>query len=239
MFWDRLLTPRTVIALVLTDIGMIVAASYYTIILIPFLCLMFYGIQLVYLRTSRQLRMLDLEAKTPLFKQLTEMGSGVEHIRAFRWEKQYLQQSYELIDESQKPFYYMSAIQRWLGLVLDVVNLILGLILLCFALYWNNTTSESGIGLGFIGLLTLGTNFSHFMELYALMETSLAAVARLRTFVQDTPQERDDPNPVQVGVKWPSEGKIEFKNVSAGYMYVHHTSEIPSYILKIIEANIQ
>lgn len=207
----------TVVAVVFTDIAIIVAASYYTIILIPFICAIFYVVQLIYLRTSRQIRMLDLESKTPLYKQLSEMGSGVEHIRAFHWEKEFLQQSYDMIDESQKPFYYMSCIQRWLGLVLDLINLVTALVLICFALYWNNTTSESGIGLGFLGLLNLGNNFAHFMELFAQMESSLAAVARLRFFVNDTPQEEDDIDAEQLDAAWPSNGKIKFRNVSAAY----------------------
>lgn len=64
--------------------GLIVSASYYTIILIVPIFAAFYAIQIVYLRTSRQMRLLDLEAKTPLYKQLIEIMSGVEHIRAFR-----------------------------------------------------------------------------------------------------------------------------------------------------------
>lgn len=196
------------------------SASYYALVLIPFLCILFYIIQLVFLRTSRQLRILDLEATAPLHKQLTEIGSGIEHIRAFQWEKTYLRQSYELINASQKPRYYMSCIQRWLTLVLELTNLVLAVIMVIFAIFWDHATTKSSIGLGFIGLLSLGEALQFFVTTWTTMETSMGAIARLRTFWEETPQEVDDPNPVHVPPKWPQQGVIEFKDVTATYKYV-------------------
>lgn len=40
--------------------------SPYMAISYPFLCILMYIVQRFYLRTSRQLRLLDLEAKSPL-----------------------------------------------------------------------------------------------------------------------------------------------------------------------------
>ena len=195
------------------------SASYYTLILLPFLCIMFYVIQLVFLRTSRQLRILDLEATTPLHKQLTEMGSGIEHIRAFQWEEEYLRQSYTLIDASQKPRYYMNSIQRWLTLVLELTNLVLAVVMVIFAVFWDHATTQSSIGLGFIGLLSLGEALQFFVTTWTTMETSMGAIARLRAFKEETPQEFDDPNPLRVPQKWPEHGLIEFNNVTATYKY--------------------
>ena len=166
------------------------------------------------------MRLLDLEAKTPLYKQLIEIMSGVEHIRAFRWEDSCLEHSYRIIDESQRPFYYMSAIQRWLALVLDGNNLVLALVLMSFACYWNYTTSQTGIGLGFIGLLSLGSNFNFFIDTWTNVETSIGAIARLRSFIEETPQEQDHPEPERYLRDWPERGKIEFKNVFAEYRQV-------------------
>lgn len=74
----------------------------------------------------------------------------------------------------------MSAIQRWLALVLDANNLVLALILISFACYWNHTTTQTGIGLGFIGLLSLGSNFNFFMHIWTSPETSIGTWLPLR-----------------------------------------------------------
>lgn len=177
----------------------------------------FYIVQLVYLRTSRQLRMLDLEAKSPLYSQLKEIAAGVEHIRAFRWKPQYMAQSYALIDQSQRPFYFLNCIQRWLALVLDCHNLVIAMLLTCVASYADNSTSQTAIGLGFIGLLSLTKMFAFFMSMWTAMETSLGSLARIRSFERDTPLEPKQHQLEVINSSWPSKGKIVFDNVSAAY----------------------
>lgn len=202
---------------VIADIALIAASSYYAILMLPLIFINFYFIQLVYLRTSRQLRLLDLEAKTPLYSLLTEMGVGVEHIRAFNWCEQYTERSHLVIDASQRPHYFMTCIQRWLGLVVDGNNLFVAVILMLFAIYWGATTSKSGIGLAFIGLINLTSNVDGMMSMWVGLETSLGAIARLKNYVRDTPQQLDHPDPVDVPENWPERGDIVFDNVSAHY----------------------
>lgn len=72
------------------------------------------------LGTSRQMRHLDLEAKSPLYRHFTETGSGVVTIRAFGWEEAFLQENQKLLDYSQKPYYLLFCIQRWLAVVMDL-----------------------------------------------------------------------------------------------------------------------
>ncbi|EHK99656.1 putative Metal resistance protein YCF1 [Glarea lozoyensis 74030] len=65
-----------------------------------------------YLRTSRQLRLLDLEAKSPLYTQFMESLSGLATIRAFGWRNALEKHNSEMLDQSQKPFYLLFAVQR-------------------------------------------------------------------------------------------------------------------------------
>ena len=78
-------------------------------------------LQHVYLRTSRQLRLLDIEAKSPLLTHFVESLSGLATIRALAWERHFLVRNRLLLDEAQKPFYLLNCIQRWLALVLDLI----------------------------------------------------------------------------------------------------------------------
>lgn len=51
----------------------------------PFLAATLFVVQRYYLRTSRQVRLLDIEAKAPLYKLFIETATGVATIRAYRW----------------------------------------------------------------------------------------------------------------------------------------------------------
>lgn len=70
-----------------------------------------------YLRTSRQMRLLDLEAKSPLYTHLTETLDG---IRTIQMEVTVVSPNLALIDLSQRPFYLLLCLQNWLNLVLDI-----------------------------------------------------------------------------------------------------------------------
>ena len=58
-------------------------ASSWASLSFPIILIALFFIQKFYLRTSRQLRFLDLEAKSSLYTQFMEMLSGVATVRAF------------------------------------------------------------------------------------------------------------------------------------------------------------
>lgn len=174
---------------VLTDIGIIASGAKFAAIIIPFLLVALYFLQRFYLRTSRQIRLLDLEAKSHLYTQFTETAAGLQHVRAFGWQSEVLAHSFRLLDYSQKPYYYMFCIQRWLALTLDLSVLAIAVVLVTFGL--NTTTSQSAIGLALVNVMTLSETLSQLINSWIDLETSLGAIARLRTFLDKTPAEED------------------------------------------------
>lgn len=64
-------------------------------------------IQAFYLRTSRQVRLLDLEAKAPLYAQFLETTEGLTTIRALHWQQGFADQNAELLDKSQNILHYV------------------------------------------------------------------------------------------------------------------------------------
>lgn len=88
---------------------------------IPFLIVAVYALQHVYLRTSRQLRLLDLETRSPLYSHFLETLDGLATIRAFAWEADSRRRSLKLLDVSQRPYYLLLCVQGWLNLVLDLI----------------------------------------------------------------------------------------------------------------------
>lgn len=105
---------------IMAAVLMCLSASYF-LATMPAVILSVWILQKFYLRTSRQIRLLDLEAKSPLYSHFLESLNGLVTIRAFGWAESFQEKNLDLLDASQKPYYLMFCIQRWLALVLDII----------------------------------------------------------------------------------------------------------------------
>ncbi|PMB64045.1 Multidrug resistance-associated protein 1 [Beauveria bassiana] len=82
----------------------------------PVLMVVFYLLQSFYLKTSRQVRLLEIEAKAPLYTHFIGSVAGASTIRTFGWQSEYRERNGHLIDRGQRAAYLQSCIQIWLGL---------------------------------------------------------------------------------------------------------------------------
>lgn len=85
---------------------------------IPFLILVLFLLQSYYLRTSRQVRRLAIEAKAPLYAHFLETIKGISRIHAFGWDEKFRETNLVLLHQSQRPVYMLFCIQHWISLVL-------------------------------------------------------------------------------------------------------------------------
>ncbi|KAJ0272662.1 hypothetical protein Brms1b_008715 [Colletotrichum noveboracense] len=203
--------------LVIAETAIIASGASYFAALIPPSFVALYLLQKYYLRTSRQLRHIDLEAKSPLFTHFTEVLAGLPTLRAFSWRPAMLRESQNLLDASQRPYYLFFCVQRWLNVVLDLFVAGMALCLVAFALHFNNTTTKGAIGLAMVNIISFNRTLAEFIEMWTMLETSLGAITRLKYFIEHTPREdreceKDTPPP-----SWPENGKIEIGNVTAAY----------------------
>lgn len=201
----------------LVQTGVVASGASYFGAFLPLSFLALYLIQKYYLRTSRQMRLLDLEAKTPLYTQFTEITAGLSTVRTFGWSKELLDESFILLNTSQKPFYLMFCIQRWLELVLDLFVAGMAMLLVTIALRIPGTTSEGAIGLSMVNLLGLNLTLTTVIDQWTSLETSLGAIARLKAFIGSTPNENKDAEK-EMPDNWPI-GKIEIEGITASYRY--------------------
>jgi ATP-binding cassette subfamily C (CFTR/MRP) protein 1 len=116
---DVVLTAPELLLMV-SSVAIIVVATPPVAGTVPLLGAIGYLVQRVYLRTSRQIRLMDLEAKGPLCTHFLESLAGIVTIRAFGWSAAYRKKNSVLLDQSQVPFYLLFAIQNWLNLVLEL-----------------------------------------------------------------------------------------------------------------------
>ena len=202
---------------IIAETSLIASGAQYVAAIIPFCMIAVYFLQKFYLRTSRQLRYLDLEAKSPLFTHFTETLSGLATIRAFGWQDAFCEHNLRRLDFSQKPYYLLYCIQRWLNLVLDLFVAGIALVLVAFAVEMRSTTSSGAIGLAMINILGFNQSLSQLINSWTTLETSLGAIARLRNFVDETPSEDQEGESRTPPADWPSRGLVEIKDVTVSY----------------------
>ncbi|KAF4311832.1 Metal resistance protein YCF1-like protein 2 [Botryosphaeria dothidea] len=198
---------------------LIAVSSKYMAIVLPFLVLLFYAIQHFYLRTSRQMRLLDIEYKAPLYSQLIETLNGLPTIRAFHWEEESEKNNFSILDDSQRPSYLLYCLQRWLTFAVDMIIALLALILIVIT-----TTIREQIGPGYMGIalsniLAFSATMKATITSWVSLEVSLGAVARIKNFVSEvTPEDDSEGNvPETLDRDWPTQGAIELRDVSASY----------------------
>lgn len=180
---------------------------------------MFYLLQKFYLQTSRQLRFMELEAKSPLYSNFMETVSGLATIRAFGWQTNFLQQNCDLTDASQKPYYLLFVIQRWLTLVLDLVVGGIAVLIVGIAIGAHGTIGAGSAGLGLLNIINLNESLKQLISNWTVLETSIGAVSRVKRFKEEILPEQQLGEPFIVSEDWPQNGHIEFVNVFASYRY--------------------
>lgn len=134
----------------------IVVASPFIAIALPALLPILWQLQAFYLKTSRQLRLLDLETKAPLFTNFLETLDGVTTIRALIWKSDFQARNTKHLYASQKPLYLLSAVQVWLQLVLDLMVAGLAVMFASLAISQRHKSDNIGLlGLAFFNLVSI------------------------------------------------------------------------------------
>ncbi|KAE9983445.1 hypothetical protein EG328_009937 [Venturia inaequalis] len=206
----------------LAKVALIATGSTYMAITLPFTFVALFFIQHIYLRTSRQLRYLDLENKSPLYSHLTETLEGLTTIRAFGWETFSIAKQTEILDHSQKPYYMLLCVQRWLNLVLDLMVTALAVIVVTLAVNLRASTSAGLLGIALNNIISFNQSLSSLVNSWTSLETSLGAIARVKSFAATTPSENKPTNTSSPPPEWPTSGAVEFRNISVQYNSSSH-----------------
>lgn len=156
----------------------------------------------------------------PSSSQFLETIPGRTTIRAFGWSQPAKDRNETLVDRAQRPFYLLLMVQQWLTLVLDLVTTGIALLVvgISMGLRGSSSVSPGFTGVSLVQLIALTETLKLLIQFWTSLETSIGAVARIRAFEQETPDEdishrRDSVLPD----RWPGVGAVTVDNVSASY----------------------
>jgi hypothetical protein len=108
-------------------------------------------------------------------------------------------------------------VQRWLNLVLDLMVTALAVIVVALAVNLKSTTAAGLLGIALNNVFGFNKSISTLVTSWTSLETSLGAVARVKTFAEMTPSENKPGENCEPPSEWPASGSIEINCVSATY----------------------
>ncbi|KAF7943713.1 uncharacterized protein EAE97_005783 [Botrytis byssoidea] len=202
----------------LMQVILLFIAQKWLVVCLPACILVVYVVQKVYLRTSRQLRFLELEARAGVFSSFLESVEGLETIRSFGWSNTIIQDNIISLDNAQRPEFLLLCLQRWLNVVLDLLAAAVATSVIAIAIAYRDRVSGAQVGIALNIMLVANTTLIKLVESWTALEISLGAIARLRTLEKMTPFEGGMTWNLEPAESWPSRGDIEFKNITASYI---------------------
>ncbi|KAI1121698.1 putative ABC transporter [Nemania abortiva] len=201
----------------LMQVMVLCIAQKWLALFLPACGLVVYVVQKVYLRTSRQLRFLELQSRAQVFSSFLESIEGLETIRSFGWSEAAIRDNIECVDNSQRPEFILICLQRWLNIVLDMISAAIATSLIAIAVALRGHVSGAQVGMVLNIMLVTNSTLLKLVESWTTLETSIGAIARLKMLEETTPREGADSLGLEPADNWPSEGHVEFKRITASY----------------------
>jgi ATP-binding cassette subfamily C (CFTR/MRP) protein 1 len=207
---------------IVAEASLVAFASPLTVLAFPPLIVVLWILQKIYLRTSRQIRLLEIEARAPLYSHFLETLAGLVTIRAFAWQRHWVQRQRDALDRSQRALYMTYCTQRWLNLVLDLIVAGVGVTVMALVTQLPSQATDGGaLGVSLTNIVTFSATLTYVIQGWAQLETSMGAVQRVRDFTEQTPSENKSGESRVLPLGWAiSRAGVRFDGVTAAYRQV-------------------
>lgn len=208
-------------ALALLTLGQSIVIAFGTPFILyayPILIIILYRLSRYYLTTSRQLRLLELENKSPLYTQFADTVRGIASIRAFGWVGAYTTENHRLLDDSQRPQYLLEMLGIWLSLVLKLIVATIAVTVTVLVTQIASLRDRAGfVAAGFLALMRFGGMLNSVVQCWVQLEMSLGAVKRLKEFGETAGSENRVGEDLRPDEQWPKRGEIVIEGIDASY----------------------
>nr|GAT42967.1 predicted protein [Mycena chlorophos] len=172
-----------------------------------------------YLSTSRELKRLDAVSKSPIFAWFSESLAGVSTIRSFDQQAVFIRANQRHIDRNQICYLPSISVNRWLSIRLEIVGAV---IILLVSLLANVALTTTGVDAGLVGLvlsyaMNATSSLNWVVRSASDVEQNIVSVERILHQIEVEPERPHYIEEAKVDDRWPSAGKIEFRNYTTRY----------------------
>jgi ABC-type multidrug transport system fused ATPase/permease subunit len=153
--------------------GILVGAAVVIVIYVSFI--------IYYLAASREVKRIEATSKAPLLSIFGETVSGVATIRAFGAQGRFTMENYKRIDDFNRPYYLLWAMNRWLSWKIDSTAF---LFTLCAGLLiaFSSTINAGLAGLTLTYALNMNSCMLWIVRGYGMLEIAMNSVERVHEY---------------------------------------------------------
>ena len=180
--------------------------------------IIYFIIQRIYIRTSRQLKRLETVSRSPIYSHFSETLNGCSVIRSFNKESLFIREAEKKVDENQVCFYYSFVSSRWLAILIENIGNVITFMVAIFVLNSGGNVSPSEVGLLLVYALNITMALNYLVVSTADIETNIVAVERIMEYgslLQEADWDSKDEHLPAVG--WPDRGQIKFEKYDMRY----------------------
>ncbi|XP_057328153.1 probable multidrug resistance-associated protein lethal(2)03659 [Microplitis mediator] len=208
--------------LLIGTIVIVVSINVWLLIPTVIISVIFYGLRLIYIPTSRSVKRLEGVTRSPVYSHLNTTLQGLTTIRSFNAEEILTKEFDHHQDLHSSAWYIFIASSRAFGYWLDMFCLIyISLVTTSFLFVTtnDNDTYEGGnVGLAITQCIGLAGVFQWGMRQATEVENQMTSVERVLEYtnIESEPALESLPEKKPKG-DWPSRGKVEFRSVYLAY----------------------
>ncbi|KAK2748935.1 hypothetical protein FQN57_007218 [Myotisia sp. PD_48] len=182
-----------------------------------FITMIYFGLGLFYLSSSRDLKRLESIQRSPLYQQFGETLNGVVTIRAYGDGARFILDNHTLINTYNRPYIYLWAANRWLSARVDVTGALVSFFSAMFVLLQTGKIDAGAAGLSMTYAITFAENILWLVRLYAENQQNMNSVERIDEYIkveQEAAAIVPDNRPAR---NWPTHGAVKFVEYSTRY----------------------
>ncbi|KAH6957806.1 P-loop containing nucleoside triphosphate hydrolase protein [Ilyonectria sp. MPI-CAGE-AT-0026] len=211
--------------LFLSCVVLIVSTPISLVFVVPLIFLCFH-LQQFYLEKLRELRHMDVSSRAPLLSYIQEANDGRVLFKVHNSVSLRLAKFQEMLQTNLRALFPLACMDVWIAVRLQILSVTLQALAVGALLASSVDLSTLGFVMTYVFQVT--TILGNIARISALFEADSVSITRIKEYAilgsQDTeefePEERyrDEVGDGEgLSGKWPTDGKIEFRSVSARY----------------------
>lgn len=179
--------------------------------------LVYYKLIGYYMNSSREIKRLEANTRSPLISHISETINGVYVIRAFNKSGKFIAKYFMRQKALMVCIVNQNITNRWINIVTDLFTIVTIAAAGYFGVLKVVQSSNNLVGLALVWSLQISSIMSFTLRLLADTESCMNSVVRLYEYIDNNPSEADFEEPKPREETWPRNGNYNIERASFRY----------------------
>ena len=164
------------------------ASPVFIAIIVP-LTVLYWFVQQLYVATSRQLKRLESNSRSPIISLFAEILAGVSTIRGYNLQEKFVLENQKNVDYNQSCILPSLAASRWLSIRLEMLGNVIIFFAALLVVVGRGSLDPGlvGLTLNYASQITMALNM--LIRQTSQVETSMVSIERIKEYQDDIEQE--------------------------------------------------